>query len=52
MKYERLIAEIEAVPVTWIPGLLRAIVIQAVKRNVFVDGGIERFVKSSIEKIK
>lgn len=36
-------------PDTWLPGLLKRIVVQCVIRKVFQDGGLERVVQRSIE---
>lgn len=49
MTYDDVKGEIERAPATWIPGLLRAAVEAAIKNNVFVAGGMERFVARVIE---
>lgn len=50
MSYEEIKAAIESAPTTWIPGLLRAAVEAAIKKSVFVPGGLVRFVTSIVER--
>ncbi len=43
--YEDLRAELENLPFTWYPDLIRAIVTAAIRKGVFVKRGATRFVR-------
>ena len=45
--YTEITAWLSRVPVTWIPGLLRRLVVIAVMRGVFSDGGLEHTVAAA-----
>lgn len=49
MSYDEVKKEIEGVPITWLPGLLRAIVETAKTNGVFVPGGLVRFVTRVVD---
>lgn len=51
MRYEEIKKEIETVPVTWVPGLLRAAVERAIQARVFLPGGLVRYVEKIIERM-
>jgi len=47
--YEEMTGWFQRAPMTWLPGLLIAVVKQCVLRNVFKEGGLERIVAASIK---
>lgn len=50
VSYNQQVADIEEAPTTWIPGLLRALVKAAVKKNVFNTGQLVEFAKRAEEE--
>ena len=50
--FEELIKDIEELPMTWIPGVLSAVIRRAKKENVFVaDGGLQRFIEQTLNRM-
>lgn len=47
MSYRELSANIETLPATWVPALLAAMVRRAMDANVFVPGGLQKFVANA-----
>lgn len=47
--YEEMTGWFQRAPMTWLPGLLIAVVQQCILRNVFKEGGLERIVAASIK---
>lgn len=52
MNYNEIEDELRNLPRTWIPMLLRTLVIRAIRANVFVEGGLEEYVRHSIDIAK
>lgn len=50
MDYDTLKANIDHAPLTWLPALLIAVVQACVRGGVFAPGGLEKVVKSAMEK--
>lgn len=48
--YEEMTGWFQRAPMTWLPGLLIAVVQQCVLRNVFKEGGLERIVAASVKR--
>ena len=46
MSFDEIKSEIQDLPQTWIPALLKVMVETAVEKHVFQPGGIARFVKA------
>lgn len=47
--YSGLERELESLPTTWIPALFRIMIRRAILAGVFIPGGLEQFVKNTLE---